>query len=231
LCKQRPPDIRFLSIAMNLDLFDPQDITLPDVQLGPSAVVLRSFALPDADVLLAGIHAISAIAPPRHMVTPGGHSMSVALTNCGQLGWTSNRYGYRYSSLNPDTRQSWPEMPEAFASLAHRAAHRAGFPDFYPDACLINRYEPGSRMGLHQDKNERDFDAPIVSVSLGIPAIFLFGGLSRTGPVQRVTLLHGDVAVWGGPDRLRYHGVAPLKPSVHPVLGMLRLNLTFRRAG
>lgn len=216
---------------MNLDLFPPQDITLPDVQLGPRAIVLRGFALPDVDALLPALGAVVAAAPFRHMMTPGGLKISVPVTNCGTLGWTSDRRGYRYSRVDPQTGKPWPALPAPFLALARRAANAAGFPDVQPDACLINRYEPGLRLSLHQDKNERDFDFPIISVSLGIPAIFLFGGLQRSDRTQRVPLQHGDVAVWGGPDRLRYHGIAPLKAAEHPVMGALRLNLTFRCAG
>jgi len=165
------------------------------------------------------------------MVTPGGFTMSVALTNCGALGWTTDRRGYRYTRTDPDTGRPWPAMPAAFAELACDAAAAAGFPHFEPDACLINRYLPGARMSLHQDKNERDYDAPIVSVSLGMPAIFLFGGLRRADKAARLELHHGDVAVWGGPDRLRYHGVMPLAEVPHPALGSQRINFTFRKAG
>jgi alkylated DNA repair protein (DNA oxidative demethylase) len=165
------------------------------------------------------------------MVTPGGFTMSVALTNCGALGWTTDRRGYRYGSTDPLTGKQWPPMPDSFVRLALAAASAAGFDRFEPDACLINRYVPGSRLSLHQDKNERDFEAPIVSVSLGIRAIFLFGGMSRNDRPAQVPLLHGDVAVWGGADRMRYHGVMPLKKDRHPFLGEQRVNFTFRKAG
>jgi len=217
--------------AMNLDLFAAEDIVPSNVQLGPRAVVLRGLALPDVDNIVRELDAIFAASPLRHMVTPGGFRMSVALTNCGTLGWTTDERGYRYTRLDPQTGQPWPALPKTFRQLALTAAGAAGFQGFEPDACLINRYQPGARMSLHQDKNERDFDAPIVSVSLGIPAIFLFGGLQRSDRAQRVALQHGDVAVWGGPDRLRYHGVAALKDNTHPLLGATRINLTFRRAG
>lgn len=216
---------------MNFDLFAGQDIKPTDVQLGPQAIVLRGLALPHIDAIWPELQTIFDVSPLRHMMTPGGFRMSVALTNCGSLGWTTDRRGYRYTRIDPETGQPWPALPPSFLALAHQAALQAGFPEFQPDACLINRYEPGARMGLHQDKNERDFDAPIVSVSLGIPAVFLFGGLERQDRAQRVTLQHGDVAVWGGADRLRYHGVAPLKDATHPLLGAARINLTFRRAG
>jgi DNA oxidative demethylase len=164
------------------------------------------------------------------MRTPGGFSMSVAMTNCGPFGWVSDPTGYRYSPTDPETGVAWPAMPAAFAELATRAAAAAGFPDFAPDACLVNRYEPGARLTLHQDKDEWDFGAPIVSVSLGVPAVFLFGGLKRSDRPQRVPLEHGDVVVWGGPARLRYHGVAKLEESRHAFAGNARINLTLRRA-
>jgi len=192
--------------------------------------VLRRFALPFERTLAAGVSAVAAAAPFRHMKTPGGYSMSVAMTNCGAYGWVSDPTGYRYSATDPDTSARWPAMPAAFAELATRAAAVAGFADFAPDACLVNRYEPGARLTLHQDKDERDFAAPIVSVSLGVPAVFLFGGLKRRDRPQRVPLEHGDVVVWGGPARLRYHGVAKLETSQHPFAGDARINLTLRRA-
>lgn len=157
--------------------------------------------------------------------------MSVAMTNCGALGWVTDRTGYRYDGIDPESGKRWPPMPTAFLKLATSAAATAGFPNFLPDACLINRYEPGAKLSLHQDKNERDFNAPIVSVSLGIPAIFLFGGMERSDKTRRVQVTHGDVVVWGGPARLRYHGVLPLKDSHHPLLGQFRVNITFRKAG
>lgn len=201
------------------------------VSLGPGAVVLRAFALPDEEALLAGLSEVIAAAPPRHLITPGGFRMSVAMTNCGQLGWVSDRRGYRYDPVDPERDAPWPPMPEAFSRLAERAAAEASYPAFAPDACLVNRYDPGARLTLHQDKNERDLTQPIVSVSLGLPAIFLFGGDRRADKQQRVPLFHGDVVVWGGPTRLRYHGVHPLKPGHHPKLGPHRYNLTFRKAG
>ncbi|MCM5570351.1 DNA oxidative demethylase AlkB [Burkholderiaceae bacterium FT117] len=220
---------------MTPDLFDSIDAARPDEalaeQLADGAVVLRGFALPAQAALLDGLRQVVAQAPLRHMVTPGGFTMSVAMTNCGALGWVSNRRGYRYAPLDPDGTLPWPAMPRDFERLAAEAASRAGFPGFVPDACLVNRYEPGARLALHQDRNERDFDAPIVSVSLGLPAVFLFGGQSRADKAMRVPLVHGDVAVWGGPARLRYHGVMPLKDGEHPLLGRCRINLTFRKAG
>jgi alkylated DNA repair protein (DNA oxidative demethylase) len=164
------------------------------------------------------------------MVTRGGFAMSVAMTNCGRAGWVTDRRGYRYEAIDPESGQPWPAMPPTFAALAADAAAAAGFAGFETDACLINRYGPGARMTLHQDRNERDFSAPIVSVSLGLPAVFLFGGHLRTDRPMRVPLAHGDVVVWGGPARLAFHGILPLRPGHHPRLGALRYNLTFRRA-
>ncbi|HEX4240650.1 MAG TPA: DNA oxidative demethylase AlkB [Steroidobacteraceae bacterium] len=201
------------------------------LRLGRCAFVLRGFALSCADELRLGIADIETRSPFRSMVTPGGYSMSAASTNCGTLGWTSDRRGYRYTRVDPVRGTPWPGMPGAFAQLARRAAEMAGFKDFVPDACLINRYLPGTRLSLHQDRDERDFDAPIVSVSLGMPATFLFGGHARSDRAAKIPLCHGDVAVWGGPDRLRYHGVAALRDEPHPLMGSRRINLTFRKAG
>ncbi|CAB3844791.1 MULTISPECIES: DNA oxidative demethylase AlkB [Achromobacter] len=217
---------------MTLDLFGGDDPAQHGrVTIGPQSVVLRGFALPTVDALLAGVDDVTAQAPFRHMETPGGYTMSVALTNCGDLGWTTDARGYRYSRIDPVSGQPWPAMPQAFRQLAQDAAREAGFPDFAPDACLVNRYEPGSRLSLHQDRNERDFNAPIVSVSLGMPAMFLFGGDDRADRAARVPLFHGDVVVWGGVDRLRFHGVMPLKDLPHPRLGSQRINFTIRKAG
>ena len=199
--------------------------------MGRRAFVLRGFASPFVDELVSSIAAVERASPFRHMVTPGGFTMSVALTNCGALGWTTDRRGYRYTGFDPDNDRPWPAMPEVFARLACEAAQAAGFAGFTPDACLVNRYRPGARLTLHQDKNERDFDAPIVSLSLGVTATFLFGGLERSHRTTRIPLYHGDVAVWGGEDRLRYHGVMPLKDEPHSLLGRQRINLTFRKAG
>ncbi|MNQ10082.1 Alpha-ketoglutarate-dependent dioxygenase AlkB [compost metagenome] len=217
---------------MTLDLFNDEDTAQHGrEQIGPQSFVLRGFALPYTDALLQGVDAVAAQSPFRHMHTPGGYTMSVALTNCGTLGWTSDAQGYRYTRIDPLSGQPWPDLPDAFLRLAQAAAADAGFPGFTPDACLVNRYEPGSRLSLHQDKNERDYDAPIVSVSLGMPALFLFGGHARTDKAARVPLLHGDVVVWGGVDRLRYHGVLPMKDAPHARLGSQRVNFTLRKAG
>lgn len=193
-------------------------------------MVLRSFALANAEAIFAAVGRIVAAAPFRQMQTPGGFRMSVAMSNCGPLGWVTDEAGYRYAASDPESGQPWPPLPALFLRLAAEAAAEADFGDFVPDACLINRYEPGARMSLHQDKDERDFSQPIVSVSLGLPAVFLFGGLKRSDPARRIPLTHGDVVVWGGPDRLRYHGVLAVKDGAHPLVGACRLNLTFRKA-
>ena len=200
--------------------------------MAPGAAILRGFALPVANALMQGVDSVIAAAPLRHLVTPGGQTMSVAMSNCGPLGWVSDRRGYRYSAIDPMSNQPWPAMPDGFLALATSAAAEAGFAGFRPNACLINRYHPGARMGLHQDRDEGgpagDFSAPIVSVSLGLPAVFLFGGLQRRDKTTRWPLQHGDVVVWGGPSRLAFHGVAPLKDGEHAALGVQRVNLTFR---
>jgi len=201
-----------------------------DVPLAPGAVLLGGFARPFEGPLVAALQRVAERAPFRHMVTPGGHRMSVAMTNCGTAGWVTDRTGYHYDARDPESGRRWPPMPEVFADLARRAAARAGFDGFAPDACLINRYEPGARMSLHQDRDERDMGAPIVSVSLGLPAVFLFGGTRRADTPRRVPLAHGDVVVWGASSRLRYHGVLPLKDGHHPLLGGYRINLTLRLA-
>jgi alkylated DNA repair protein (DNA oxidative demethylase) len=201
-----------------------------EVELAPGALLLGAYARPVETELLEALHRVVELAPFRHMHTPGGRRMSVAMTNCGEAGWVSDRAGYRYESHDPQTGCPWPAMPEAFVDLAVGAALRAGFAGFTPDACLLNRYEPGARLSLHQDRDECDFTAPIVSVSLGLPAVFLFGGERRADRPQRVALAHGDVVVWGGPARLRYHGVLPLGDGSHPVTGRCRINLTFRKA-
>ena len=202
-----------------------------DMALGEGAALLGGFAWQLEAKLLAAVDAIVKVSPLRHMTTPGGHRMSVAMTNCGGLGWVTDRTGYRYDPIDPETGRAWPIMPSLFADLAASAAENAGFPSFLPDACLINRYVPGARLTLHQDRNEIDFGAPIVSVSLGLPAVFLWGGLSRSDRIRRMRLNSGDVVVWGGPSRLTFHGVDTLKDGEHELTGASRLNLTFRRAG
>ncbi|MBT9560170.1 MAG: DNA oxidative demethylase AlkB [Myxococcales bacterium] len=228
-----------------LDLFGPP-ARPTRVDLATGAALLPGFALAAADPLRVDIAAIAAESPFRHMATPGGFTMSVAMTNCGALGWITDRAGYRYAPIDPLTHRPWPAIPPRLLTLAGAAADRVGFPGFTPDACLVNLYAPGARMTLHQDKNERDFTAPIVSVSLGLPATFLFGGDDRSDKAQRVPLVHGDVVVWGGPARLRFHGVLPVgdlkrvstppAPSAPPSssvpsLDAVRINLTLRRAG
>ncbi len=206
------------------------DLFSGDRVLADGAMLLAGLALSMEQEVLEALRDVVAAAPFRHLVTPGGYRMSVAMTNCGDAGWVSDRTGYRYDAVDPDSGRRWPTMPAAFADLSGRAAAHAGFPGFVADACLINRYDPGSRLSLHQDRNERDFTAPIVSVSLGLPAIFLFGGARRTDRPLRVPLEHGDVVVWGGPSRLAFHGVAQIADGVHPVVGRQRINLTFRKA-
>ena len=213
------------------DLFD--DLQLPATTreaLAEDAVLLRGKALSFETEILAALNAVGVQSPFRHMTTPGGFVMSVAMTNCGTAGWVTDRTGYRYDGVDPNSGARWPAMPPVFRELAGEAAAEAGFAGFSPDACLINRYAPGARMSLHQDRDEQDFGAPIVSVSLGIPAIFLFGGLKRSDKPRRFRLTHGDVVVWGGPSRLFFHGIAPLADGEHAVLGRQRINLTFRKA-
>ena len=215
-----------------MDLFDSDGRAAPHEEpLAPGAVVLRGVARPQGADLLARVRKVATQAPFRHMITPGGLRMSVAMTNCGTLGWVSDESGYRYARADPLSGEAWPAMPAAYRQLARQLAAQAGYAGFAPDACLINRYAPGTRLSLHQDRDERDFAQPIVSVSLGLPAIFLFGGTKRAERAQRVPLWHGDVVVWGGPARLRYHGVLALKEGDHALTGSLRINLTFRKAG
>jgi DNA oxidative demethylase len=210
-------------------LFDNDSLPRSHERLEEGAALLRGFALAEAPALLEEVARISRAAPFRHLVTPGGYAMSVAMTNCGRVGWVSDRKGYRYDASDPDTGTLWPAMPEAFRDLAARAAAEAGFVDYDPDACLINRYLAGAKLGLHQDRDEKDAWAPIVSVSLGLPAVFLWGGKRRSDPVRRLRLENGDIAVWGGEARFVYHGVAPLKAGEHPLTGAARINLTFRK--
>ena len=198
--------------------------------IASGAALLRGFACDEAEALVRTAEQVIAAAPLRHLITPGGRVMSVGMTNCGALGWVSERSGYRYDRTDPLSGQPWPPMPGCFADIAARAAAEAGFDDFKPNACLVNRYEPGARLSLHQDRDEGDMSAPIVSVSLGLPAVFLFGGLQRSDRTARYRLAHGDVAVWGGAARLAFHGIAPLADGDHPRLGRQRINLTFRRA-
>lgn len=202
----------------------------PVATIAPGAVLLRGFAAGEATDLLRAIDQVAAAAPFRHMETPGGYRMSVAMTNCGTAGWVTDRRGYRYSETDPLTGKPWPAMPPAFRDLAANAAAAAGFADFRPDACLVNRYAPGARMSLHQDKDERDFTQPIVSLSLGLPAMFLFGGLRRSDRPTRLKLLSGDVVVWGGPARKAFHGIDPVPEGRDETAGAVRFNLTLRKA-
>jgi alkylated DNA repair protein (DNA oxidative demethylase) len=216
---------------MTAELFDSAiDVGPARQRLADGATLLRRFAGPIERELIAALREIAEQAPFRHMHTPGGHQMSVAMTNCGGFGWVTDRTGYRYDGIDPLSGKPWPLMPSIFRELAGQAAAQAGFAGFVPDACLVNRYQPGAKMSLHQDKDERDFENPIVSVSLGLAAIFLFGGLKRSEKPRRYRLEHGDIVVWGGPSRLFFHGIAPLADGEHNLLGRQRINLTFRKA-
>lgn len=215
---------------MTADLFDSVAEAQPSrEEIADGAMLLRGFVKPIESELIEAVRAIVAQSPFRRMTTPGGHLMSVAMTNCGERGWITDHTGYRYDPIDPRTEAPWPAMPPVLRDLARHAAEQGGFQNFAPDACLVNRYEPGTRLSLHQDKDELDFSAPIVSVSLGLPATFLFGGMARSDKPRRYRLVHGDVVVWGGPSRLAYHGVAPLADGEHALLGRKRINLTFRR--
>jgi len=213
------------------DLFEGlPDVNLQQLRLGEGALLLRGFVKDIDHVLMRAVEEVVAQAPFRHMITPGGLKMSVAMSNCGAVGWVSERSGYRYAPIDPASGRAWPAMPEIFLDVARRAAACAGYEIFLPDACLINCYVPGARLSLHQDKDERDASAPIVSVSLGLQAIFLFGGATRKIRPQRYALEHGDVVVWGGPSRFNFHGIVPLAGGHHPLVGSRRINLTFRKA-
>lgn len=215
---------------MTADLFESVAEAQPSrEEIADGAMLLRGFVNPIESELIEAVRAIVAQSPFRRMTTPGGHLMSVAMTNCGERGWITDHTGYRYDPIDPRTEAPWPAMPPVLRDLARRAAQQGGFSGFAPDACLVNRYEPGTRLSLHQDKDELDFSAPIVSVSLGLPATFLFGGMARSDKPRRYRLVHGDVVVWGGASRLAYHGVAPLADGEHALLGRKRINLTFRR--
>jgi alkylated DNA repair protein (DNA oxidative demethylase) len=210
-------------------LFDSDSLPHSVEPLEAGAVLLRGFATTEAPALVEEVARIAQAAPFRHMKTPGGYTMSVAMTNCGRTGWVSDRTGYRYDPVDPDTGAAWPAMPAAFLDLAARAAAEAGFAGYDPDACLINRYVAGAKLSLHRDRDEKDAWAPIVSVSLGLPAVFLWGGMRRSDPLRRLRLKSGDIAVWGGPARFVYHGVAPIQAGEHPLTGATRINLTFRK--
>jgi alkylated DNA repair protein (DNA oxidative demethylase) len=219
------------AIQLTADLFENAVAVRPSQEsLAPGAILFRGLAKPVENELIAALRGVAEQAPFRNMATPGGYRMSVAMTNCGSVGWVTDRTGYRYDTHDPETGKPWPEMPVSFRELAKDASDRAGFGGFLPDACLINRYLPGARMSLHQDKDEQDFGAPIVSVSLGLPATFLFGGMKRSDKPRRFRLEHGDVVVWGGPTRLAFHGIAALAEGEHGLMGRQRINLTFRKA-
>lgn len=217
---------------MTFELFAPaQAVPVASAErLAPGAVLLRAFAAREAAALLQGMQEVTVRSPFRCMTTRGGHRMSAAMSNCGTTGWVSDSTGYRYDAIDPLTSGSWPAMPMSFREVASAAADTAGFRGFLPDACLISRYEPGARLSLHQDKDESDLDSPIVSISLGLPAVFLFGGHHRAERPRRLPLAHADVVVWGGPSRLRFHGVLPLGDGEHPLLGRCRVNLSLRKA-
>ncbi|APZ43539.1 DNA oxidative demethylase AlkB [Acidihalobacter ferrooxydans] len=216
--------------SLPVDLLADAGIDETRIAIAPGAVLLRKFAEHMATPMLAAIGQVITQAPMRHMYTPGGRRMSVAMSNCGTYGWVTDQRGYRYTRTDPVSGKAWPPMPDVFREMARKAAEQAGYSDFNPDACLINRYMPGSRMALHQDKDEHDFSAPIVSMSFGLDATFLFGGPRRTDRPQRIPLGHGDVLVWGGPSRLHYHGITPLASGNHALTGDRRINLTLRRA-
>ncbi len=213
---------------MTLSLFENEDPW--QEELAPGASLLHHFANSIDGEIWEAVNTVAKTCDFRHMTTTRGHSLSVAMTSCGNVGWVSDGRGYRYETSDPQSQKPWPAMPSVFLDLAGRAARTAGYPDFEPDTCLINRYLPGAKMGLHQDKDENNFTHPIVSVSLGLPATFQLGGLERTDKPKKITLQHGDVAVWGGLSRLYYHGILTLKPGHHALTGECRINLTFRRA-
>jgi alkylated DNA repair protein (DNA oxidative demethylase) len=210
-------------------LFDDHPAPASFEPLEEGAVILRGFAAPQSSDLVEQTELVARAAPFRHMITPGGYTMSVAMTNCGRVGWVSTSSGYRYDPIDPETSAPWPPMPAAFLDLAAKAAAAGGFSEYDPDACLINCYVAGAKLSLHQDRDENDAWSPIVSVSLGLPAVFLWGGKRRSDPVRRLRVESGDVVVWGGPARFAYHGIAPLKPGEHPLTGAARINLTFRK--
>lgn len=218
------------TVPVSEQLFDHASTDGPE-RIGEGLVLFRGRLANQTDEILEAIQRIAAESAFRHLITPGGHRMSVSMTSCGELGWMSDRRGYRYTATDPRTRKPWPAMPALFRELASAAAYEAGFPDYCPDACLINRYRAGTKLSLHQDKDERDLAHPVVSFSLGLPATFLWGGFKRSDRPNRLLLEHGDVLVFGGPDRLRYHGILPLPDGEHPLLGAQRINMTFRKAG
>ena len=217
----------FLTLLIAMDLFSAQSDHLP---LADGACWLPGFALPVMDELWSCIARHLHACPPQQMQTPMGYLMSVRTSSMGDWGWVSSALGYGYSHRQPLTQQPWPPIPAVVLQLASAAALQAGYANFVPDSCLINVYTPGNKMGLHQDKDELDFSQPIVSVSLGIPATFLFGGAKRSDRPLKILLHHGDIVVWGGRSRRFYHGVAQIKPASHPLTGQQRINLTLRKA-
>lgn len=203
--------------------------SINSIEIGPSAWILRGYAVSQADQLLAAIEQVSEQAPFRHLQTRTGKQIGVEMTNCGELGWYSDRKSYRYETQDPQTKKDWPLMPDSIALLAKKCASVTGFSDFIPQACLINRYHPGVGMHLHQDNDEKTLAAPIISLSLGVSAVFMFGGMQRSDKPAFHLLRHGDVVVWGNEDRLRFHGIQQLKVSHHPLTGQIRYNLTIRQ--
>jgi alkylated DNA repair protein (DNA oxidative demethylase) len=220
-----------MELSLQSDLFE--DLPRGNAEvvgLGDGAALMPGLALSREAGMLHEIRRIAAASPFRRMVTPGGHMMSVAMTNCGEVGWVTDRRGYRYEPQDPVTGGAWPRMPDMFADFAKDAAAKLGFANFRPDCCLVNRYQPDAKMSLHRDTDEADAFQPIVSVSLGVPAVFLWGGLARAERPRRIGLASGDVVAWGGPARFVYHGIAPLAHGHHDLTGTLRFNLTFRTA-
>lgn len=200
----------------------------PIEEIYPDLFVLANFV--DTNPLMVQVERITKVSPFRKMMTPNGHYTGVALTNCGDFGWTSDRNEYRYSSSDPLNNQPWLAIPESFKALAKNAAHVAGFKDFEPDACLINQYLIGTKLGSHQDKNEKDFSQPIVSVSIGLSAVFQIFGNQRAGQAINYRLYDGDVVVWGNSARLCYHGVRTLSAAELDPTCQQRINITFRKS-
>lgn len=200
------------------------------VLLAEGAMVLRRFATPVVVALMEGVEAVVAQSPLRRLIVPNGRPMRIEMTNCGLVGWVNIDGRYRYSRVDPLTGRSWPGMPATFRRIAGAAASAAGYPDFQPAVCIINRYAVGADLQMHQDRDDTQDRQPVVSVSLGLPAIFHFGGQGRGEKPLTIPLDDGDVVVWGGASRMHRHGVAPVAPGVHPRTGAYRYNLTFRTA-
>jgi len=214
----------------SLDLFANDSAEPLHTAIGEQALLFHQFLSQTDEALLSDVRAVLKQSPLRHLHTPSGHKMSVKSSNCGHYGWLTDEHGYRYQSIDPVTKKPWPQMPDSISIQAIEVARLAGFENFKPDSCLINVYMPGAKMGLHQDKDEADFTKPIVSFSFGLSMNFLWGGFKRSDKYQKVILQHADALVWGGKDRLRYHGVQQLKEGVHPITGRCRVNLTIRQA-